>query len=167
MEWTPLIIAASAGHKDIVEYLVNKGADIDAATVNGQRPLHYAASKGWIDICRYLVESGATINVCDRLKQTPLHRSVSRGHEDIVRYFLSLPGIQINVSDIMGNTPLHLACEEERETIIKLLIQSGANIDSENKDKKRPIDLCTNQSFQRSIRNFMSSTNHSNQHQKP
>lgn len=37
----------------------------------------------------------------------------------------------------------HLACEEDREAVACILIKAGANTEIENKDKKTPLDLCT------------------------
>ena len=72
--WTPLIIASSAGHQDIVEMLVTKGANINAVTSEGRSALLYAASKGREKIVEYLLSKGADPNKADKLGATPLHR---------------------------------------------------------------------------------------------
>lgn len=43
--WTPLMIAASAGHEQVVSLLLAKGAQVNAVNNTGQCSLHYAASK--------------------------------------------------------------------------------------------------------------------------
>jgi len=44
--WTPLIIASSAGHVEIVSYLLQlEGVNVNAVNSTGQTAMHYAASK--------------------------------------------------------------------------------------------------------------------------
>jgi ankyrin repeat protein len=70
---TPLHLASQHGHIDIVEYLVNKGANVDSKDrsivmflssdilFHGITPLHYASEHGHIDIVEYLVNKGANV----------------------------------------------------------------------------------------------------------
>lgn len=155
MNWTPLIIACSAGHRDIVELLLGAGASVDSRTTNNQTALHYAASKNHLDICKLLIEARAELNARDKLRQTPLHRAVLRAGEKLVEYLLALPNIQLNAQDSVGNTPLHLACEEEREAIIKLLIDKGADTTIVNQDKHTPADSIVNHALKRMIINYI------------
>lgn len=45
MNWTPLMIASSAGRSDVVSLLLEYGASANAQNSTGQSALHYAASK--------------------------------------------------------------------------------------------------------------------------
>lgn len=155
MNWTPLIIACSAGHLEIVKLLLGAGASVNSRTTNNQTALHYAASKNHLDICKLLNAAGADLNARDKLRQTPLHRAVLRAGEKLVEFLTSLPKIQLNAQDSVGNTPLHLACEEEREAIIKLLIDQGADIAIINQDKLTAVDSIVNNSLKRIITNYI------------
>ncbi|KAI8048050.1 ankyrin repeat-containing domain protein [Gilbertella persicaria] len=70
--WTPLLIAVSAGHTDVVKLLLEKGADPSLENETSQSVLHYAASKNRLEICRLLIQYNAPINQLNKYKQTPL-----------------------------------------------------------------------------------------------
>ncbi|WP_257254281.1 ankyrin repeat domain-containing protein, partial [Endozoicomonas sp. SESOKO3] len=59
---TPLYLAAREGHTDIVQLLIEAGADLNAALPNGASPLFIAARKGHTDIVKLLIEAGAELN---------------------------------------------------------------------------------------------------------
>lgn len=42
--WTPLVLASSAGHLEVVKLLLGKGANVDAKTDSSRTALHYAVS---------------------------------------------------------------------------------------------------------------------------
>jgi len=42
LDWTPLLWAACQGHKEVVELLIAKGADVNAKMMDGKTPLDYA-----------------------------------------------------------------------------------------------------------------------------
>lgn len=56
---TPLHWAASYGHKDVAELLINKGADVNAKDDLGGTPLHFATSNGYKDVAELLINNGA------------------------------------------------------------------------------------------------------------
>ncbi|VDP87969.1 unnamed protein product [Echinostoma caproni] len=50
-QWTPLMIAVSAGRNSVVEYLIDEvQADVNVINSTGQCPLHYAASKNRLKV---------------------------------------------------------------------------------------------------------------------
>ena len=56
---TPLHVAASTNHVEIVEWLANHGADLAAKTyVEEQTPLHYAARYDAVESLQVLVSKG-------------------------------------------------------------------------------------------------------------
>ena len=60
MEPTPLLIAADEGHLEVVQFLVECGANKDQGRTNdGATPLFMAAQNGHLEVVRFLVESGA------------------------------------------------------------------------------------------------------------
>ncbi len=60
--YTPLDWAARAGHTAVVEYLIRRGAKVNAADNDGWTPLHLAARHGHLEVVKLLVEHGADIH---------------------------------------------------------------------------------------------------------
>ena len=56
---TPLHFAAQGGHKEMVELLISKGADINLENNHGQTPLALAKQVRKSEIAKLLVERGA------------------------------------------------------------------------------------------------------------
>jgi ankyrin repeat protein len=55
--WTPLHLAAAAGHMDSCKYLLAHGADVTSAGHVGVTPLHLAAAYGHLDVIKVLVDN--------------------------------------------------------------------------------------------------------------
>ena len=70
---TPLIIASYYGYTDIVEYLCQNGADLDAQAIDGSTALIYTAIHNWPDITLILLDKGASVDLKDRNGHTALY----------------------------------------------------------------------------------------------
>lgn len=73
-----LHIAARAGNEDIVAFLVEKGADLNARDSRQRTPLHVAASNGQTGAVALLLKAGADPNLRDRNGQTPAQSTSKR-----------------------------------------------------------------------------------------
>ncbi|KAI8608019.1 26S proteasome non-ATPase regulatory subunit 10-like protein [Chytriomyces sp. MP71] len=135
------MIATSVGSAPFADFLLQREADVNLANENKQTPLFYAASKGWLNICELLISRGARINVRDHLRQTPLHRACAKGNLACVKLLLAQPNIQLDHEDRDGNTALHIAVENGYGEVAVLLVEGGADVESQNGEKKRPLDL--------------------------
>ncbi|XP_068761690.1 26S proteasome non-ATPase regulatory subunit 10-like isoform X2 [Montipora capricornis] len=140
-QWTPLMIASSAGRDAIVSMLIGYGADVNSINEGGQTPLHYAASRNRYEIAEYLLQNGAAVNAQDKTSaSTPLHRAASRGHSKMVKLLLK-HSANCDIQDIEGNTALHMACQEERAEVAVILVGNGANLQVLNKEKLSPLEF--------------------------
>ena len=59
---TALLHAAFGGHKEIVELLIAKGADVNAKGSSGWTPLHFAANGGYMEVTKLLIAKGVDVN---------------------------------------------------------------------------------------------------------
>jgi ankyrin repeat protein len=82
---------AEKGHKDIVQLLLNKGADLESKSNSGRTPLSWAAKSGDKDIVQLLLDKGADHELKEDYGQTPLSRTVLIGHKEIVQQLSILP----------------------------------------------------------------------------
>lgn len=70
-----LIKAIFLGNLQMVEQLIEQGADINAKADNGWTALHYAAKRGYVEVVKYLIEQGADINAKNNAGETPLYEA--------------------------------------------------------------------------------------------
>ncbi|RYP05212.1 hypothetical protein DL765_009909 [Monosporascus sp. GIB2] len=86
---TPLLLAAGNGHGDVVQQLLEKGADIEAKDDYGRTPLIVAAWRGYRAIVQQLLEKGADIEAKNSFRGTPLSHAAENGHEAVVQLLQS------------------------------------------------------------------------------
>lgn len=87
-EWmcTPLGVAASHGQLAAAALLLNLGARVDDAGIEGDTPLHDAAYAGHLEVARLLLAAGADISCYShRWEQTPLQTATVRGHTEVAK----------------------------------------------------------------------------------
>ena len=61
-----------AGRKEIVELLVDAGADVNAKSEKGTTPLHYATVFGHREVAELLIAKGSDVNAKSQDGYTPL-----------------------------------------------------------------------------------------------
>ena len=81
--WAPLLYAAYNGHTAIVEYLLKRGADINAKTENGLTALFFAARFGHIEIIKVLLKNEADPTVVSENMETAVDWALKSENTDI------------------------------------------------------------------------------------
>jgi ankyrin repeat protein len=102
---TPLHAAAESGSPEVVEFLLEHGADLNARDKYGDTPLHYAAAFGHPETVRLLLERGTDPNIRNKYGATPLHYAVWFCNVDAARVLLDY-GADPTIRDKDGRTPL-------------------------------------------------------------
>ena len=164
---TPLIIATHHGHRDIIQLLVDNGADLNKADRGGYTPLkraaYYgqiitakflidlgaepgltkAANKGQYAIIQVLLQAGADPNMTDLNGECPLLVAALNGYRDIVQLLIQ-QGANPNMGSKYGSTPLHWAASLGHKDVVKQLIDGGAEPNSTNVLGRTPLHCAVN-----------------------
>ena len=124
----PLGLAAFFGHADIVEFLLEKGAEINSPSRNAMRvmPLHSAVANRRTGIVQLLLEHGADVNAAQADDFTPLHEAAQNGMLVVTQWLLDRGANTSPRLSSSGKTPLALAIEQQHEAVAELLKQHGA-----------------------------------------
>ena len=137
---TPLHYACEYGHFIIVEYLISKGANINAKDKNGNYAIHHASIGGHLPIVQYLIENqNFDIHLKGAYEMTPLHFACQKGKIFVAKYLIEKQNADINSRGGYEMTPIHCASTEGHNHIIEYLISKGANINVKNEDGNYPI----------------------------
>uniref|UniRef100_A0A8C9X684 Protein phosphatase 1 regulatory subunit n=1 Tax=Sander lucioperca TaxID=283035 RepID=A0A8C9X684_SANLU len=131
------LAACSSGDTEEVLRMLDRGADINYANVDGLTALHQACIDDNVDMVTFLVEHGASINQPDNEGWIPLHAAASCGYLDIAEYLIS-QGASVGVVNSEGETPLDIAEEEAMEELLQNEInRQGVDIEAARKEEER------------------------------
>lgn len=122
--FTALGLASYLGHKDIVEYLIEKGADINSASKNSMKvmPLHSAVATNKVDIVELLLKNGAKVNAKQDSGWTPLHEAAMNGQLEMVQLLIRY-GADITLKKDDGETVLDVALRQDHKEVAEMLRQ--------------------------------------------
>jgi ankyrin repeat protein len=138
--WTPLWYAADEGHKEIVELLIAKGADVNVKNKGDVTPLYGAARSGRKEVAELLIAKGADVNARDDVGRIPLHIATGGDHKEIVELLIA-KGADVNAkNDKFVGTFLHWAAFSGHKEIAELLIAKGADVNAKDRVGKTPLD---------------------------
>ncbi|KAH8270482.1 hypothetical protein KR018_010600 [Drosophila ironensis] len=104
--------AASTCNVELLNRILEAGANPNAADEYNRSPLHLAACRGYVTIVQQLLKYGANPNVVDSLGNTPLHLAVisaSSNNFNVVVGVLLQGGASVHMYDRGNKSPLELA----------------------------------------------------------
>ena len=130
---------SASEHTDVVQVLIDAGADIEAMNFEDRSPLQWACITGVLDVVKVLVRAGAGVCVTDSRGCACLAQASANGCTDIVRYLLCLPEVDVNLRNDDNKTALQRAVDMNRTDIVHLLIDAGADVNTQNNEGHSPL----------------------------
>ncbi|XP_061171283.1 putative ankyrin repeat protein RF_0381 [Saccostrea echinata] len=108
----------------MLEFLIEKGLDINSTNKNGKTVLHQCCVKGNLYTCKYLVRTYPyLLNVVDNNGNNALHSAACRGDIDLF-VFLSEKGLDIDSTRNDGKNVLHICCMNGMIDMCKYLVNT-------------------------------------------
>lgn len=131
--------AAYCSHTEIIQHLIERGAEVNWTTESRGSPLYTAASMNSIDIVRELLQHGADVNLKGGFHLRPLNIAAYSGYLEIVQMLLDR-GIEVNPDeDYRYGSALGAAARAGHAEIVRLLLKKGWNVDQKIKTYISPL----------------------------
>ena len=156
---TLLHVACKFGNVNIVDILLENGADVFARDTNEYMwtPLHYAASSGHYGCAKTLLKSCNDIKRLVNIKSSTKHLEENQGNKcmsgktalmeasmngfpNIVK-LLCKSGAKIDDKDTFGRTALYMASAKGSEECVEMLIEMKADVRKVDKYGKTPLHI--------------------------
>ncbi|XP_059176235.1 serine/threonine-protein phosphatase 6 regulatory ankyrin repeat subunit B-like [Physella acuta] len=132
---TPLHIAAQTFLRhpaqksvELVNILLEGGANALAVDEDDRTPLHIAAIFGDLGIIKSLCQSVSNINAVDKFGNTPLFLSLLYNHQEPLKYLME-SGADVNLMSESQCSPLYVAVFCKNTELVRILLKHGALAD--------------------------------------
>ena len=130
---TPLAYAAGFGHMEVLEFLVARGANVNARDPRGLSALHLTVYTGQTQALRFLLDKGADVRAPGPSGMGSLHWAATAMRKDAeIAGLLIQRKADIGARDDYGNNALMLAALGGAQEVVRVLVEAGADINATN-----------------------------------
>lgn len=137
---TPLICAAAAGQKQVLDMLLKRKASVKALAEKNMNALHFAAQNGHSDTVEFLLTRKIPINSVTVEGRSPLHLAIISQVFDVVELLLRM-GADREPKCHLNYTPLHYGCSVGTRECVEFLLRYGARLEATTREEERPLHL--------------------------
>ena len=127
LQMTVLYLAAEFKcSAEIVNILIEAGADVHAVNGYQSSPLHFASKYSSVPVVKVLLEAGADVNALNCSQSSPLHYA-SKRNPAVVRVLLEA-GAKVNILDVVQCSPLYWAALFDHKESVIALMEASADL---------------------------------------
>lgn len=135
-----LMMAAENGMTKLVQYLIEKGANVHHVNEKGVSALHLAGLMGHYELVKFLLERGARPSIKCKTGTTPFIYACEGNNDKIIKILLEYGADPTTVDKLHMRTGLHMLCIEGNVAGIKLLLQNpNVDVNARRIDHAHPI----------------------------
>lgn len=136
---TPLTVAVQQQQKDMVQFLLEQGADPDmAGKTDGETPLLAAVDAGSLELVKLLVKYGSDVSASDGGGTTPFMYA-SESME--IALFLIKAGADLEAAEWDGTTSLMWAVIGENAKLVAEVLKRGVNVNALDNEGQSALDF--------------------------
>lgn len=121
-----LIEMAACGNVEMMQSLIEAGADVSYVSVFGASALHRAARRGHVAAIELLLKYGADPNITTGSGETPLYEAAYAGKTAAVALLLKAGANPNGAGDYYN--PVKVAAEYGYNECLELLLAAGASV---------------------------------------
>ncbi|XP_060576349.1 transient receptor potential cation channel subfamily A member 1-like [Ruditapes philippinarum] len=122
-----LHLAVQNYQMEVIDLLIENGAEINMQNNTNYTPLHMAVIGGQINIVNQLLDKGADIEARDGDHMTPVHRCAMYGKKDVLEVLLQ-KGANCNARTSEQMTPLLVASWKGHAAVVEYLLLHKAKV---------------------------------------
>ena len=128
-----LLVACRRGDLDIIQTLIQRGANIHHTNAKGSTPLIASSMKGHLNVCQLLVSLGVDVDHCTNSDDSALSLAIWKNHTAVCTFLIQV-GADIHHIDQFGDSALIDAAKHGNVTVMSALLARGTlNVNHVNK----------------------------------
>lgn len=137
-EQAAIQIAMEYAYFELVEELMQQGANVQVKSSMNRTPLHSVSHSNNVELAKKLIDSSLDVNAKDEDGATPLHFAAGNGQFEMFKLLVE-NGADLNAVENKGFTVMMNAARGGNVEIINYLIQKGISVNSVSDEIWTPL----------------------------
>ena len=160
LQQTALIVAAHCNRTEVINVLLENGANVKALDKEGRHAACLAASNGNLDVLKMVLAKDESADRSwwiedtnwDSYGRSPWMEAARAGHSEICNYLIKEKNVNLEKKDEYQNTALILAAREDKTELLKVLLDNNADIKAKNRSGSHAAFLAAENGYLDSLK---------------